>query len=85
MARAVSNPDDLAPDQLADAAIDLLVRAVEHEVGGPIDAAGLRVTYAPPSPTVTEEQLAVAKAREATCLQKRFAGFDDTHSSIVAA
>jgi prophage regulatory protein len=45
--RAVADPNALKPEQLAEVAVDLLVRAVQHEVGEPIDPAGLRVTYAP--------------------------------------
>ena len=85
VARAVANPDDLAPDQLADAAVDLLTRAVGHELGEPIDPAGLHITYAPPSPEVTEEQFADAEAREAALLQQRFAGLDATRSTIMVA
>ncbi len=82
---AVSRPEDLAPEQLAETAVDLLTRAVEHEVGEPIDPRGLRVTYAPPSPTVTDDELADAEASEAALLQRRFAGLDATRSAIVAA
>ena len=82
---AVTRPEDLAPEQLAEAAIDLLTRAVEHEVGEPIDPRGLRVTYAHPSPEVTEEQLAGAEAREVDLLHQRFAGLDITRSTIMAA
>ena len=85
LSRAVQRPDDLAPEQLAEAAVDLLTRAVEHEVGEPIDPRGLRVTYAPPSPEVTEEQLAGAEAREVDLLHQRFAGLDITRSTIMAA
>ena len=77
--------DDLAPEHLAEAAVDLLTRAVEHELGEPIDPRGLRVTYAPPSPEVTEEQLAGAEAREVDLLHQRFAGLDITRSTIMAA
>jgi hypothetical protein len=82
---AATKPDDLKPEQLADAAVDLLTRAVEHELGQPIDPRGLRVSYAPLSPEVTEEQLADAEASEAALLQQRFAGLDATRSTIVAA
>ena len=85
VAKAKANPDDLAPEQLAETAVDLLTRAVEHEIGEPIDPRGLRVTYAPPSPEVSEAQLADAEAREAAFFQQRFAGFDATRSTIVAA
>ena len=40
---AVTDPSKLAPEQLGDAAIDLLARALEHEIGRPIDPAGIRV------------------------------------------
>ena len=82
---AVTRPEDLKPDQFADAAVDLLVRAVQHEVGQPIDPRDLAVTYAPSSPEVTEDQLANAEAREAALLQQRFAGFDMMRSAIMAA
>ena len=85
LSRAVQRPDDLAPEHLAEAAVDLLTRAVEHELGEPIDPRGLRVTYAPPSPEVTEEQLAGAEAREVDLLHQRFAGLDITRSTIMAA
>jgi predicted DNA-binding transcriptional regulator AlpA len=82
---AVTRPEDLSPEQVEDAAVDLLVRVAEYEVGESIDPRGLRVTYAPPSPEVTEEQFANAEAREAALLQQRFAGLDATRSTIVAA
>ena len=40
---AVTKPEDLKPDQLGDAAVDLLTRALEHELGEPVDPAGIRV------------------------------------------
>jgi hypothetical protein len=85
VAKAKPNPYDLVPEQFANAAVDFLVLADEHEVGESIDSRGLRVTYAPPSPEVTEEQFADAEAREAALLQQRFAGFDATRSTIMAA
>jgi hypothetical protein len=66
--KAVANPDDLAPDQLADAAADLLTRTVEDEFGHPIDPRGLRVAYAPPPPEMTEEQLADLESKGAALL-----------------
>ena len=82
---AVTKPEDLKPDQLGDAAVDLLTRALEHEIGAPVDPAGIRITYGLPSPPVSEEQFAEAEAKEAAIFQRRFEGFDATRSSVMAA
>ena len=84
-AHAVVNPDDLAPDQLADAAVDLLTRAVEHELGQTIDPRGLRVSYGPPSSPVTVEAFAEAEAAELTLWQHRFAEFELARAYVMAA
>ena len=82
---AATDPSKLAPDQLAEAAIDLLTRAVEHEIGQPIDPAGLRITYGPPSEPITKEQFAEAEAKEAAFYQHRFADYGVAQSLWVHA
>ena len=82
---AATDPLKLAPEKLGDAALDLLTRALEHEIGGPVDPAGIRVTYGPPSPTISEEQLATAEAQEAAIWQLRFADFGAARSFVMAA
>lgn len=80
---AVSRPEDLKPDELADATVDLLARAIEHELGEPVDLRGIRISYGPPS--VSEEELAEAEARETVLLRERFLGFSAAQSAIMAA
>ena len=55
---AVNRPEELKPDQLEDAAIELVTRAIENELGEPIDPAGLHISYGRPSkPIETLESL----------------------------
>lgn len=83
---AVTRPEDLDPEQLAEAAVDLLTRVVEHEIGEPIDPRGLRVTYTAPSPVVaTEQQFLEAEAEEAAFWHQRFSGLDALQSYVAAA
>ena len=85
LANAVANPDDLAPEALAEAAVDMVLRAIEHEIGEPADAAGLRITYGRPTEPIPEAELANAEAEEASLLRARFADFDVARSCAVAA
>ena len=82
---AVARPEDLRPDQLSEAAVDLLIRAIEHDTGEPVDPAGLRISYGRPSKPIPEAEFAKAEAKEAAFLQQRFAGFDAARSCVMAA
>ena len=84
-ARAVASPDDLSPEQVEDAALALVMRAIENETGEPVDPAGLRITYARPSVSIPEEEFAKAEAEEADLLQHRFEGFDAARSCVMTA
>ena len=82
---AITRPEDLKPDQLADATVALLARSIEHELGEAVDPRGIRITYGPVSPPVSEEALAKAEAREAVILKQRFSQFSPAQSVIMAA
>ena len=82
---AISRPEDLKPDQLAEATIELLARSIEHELGEAVDPRGIRVTYGPVPQPVCEEALAKAEAREAVMLRERFSEFSAAQSVIMAA
>ena len=82
---AISRPEDLKPDELAEATVELLARSIEHELGEAVDPRGIRVTYGPVPPTVSEEALAKAEAREAMMLRERFSEFSAAQSVIMAA
>jgi len=65
--------------------VDLLVRALEHEIGEAIDPRGLHILYGAPSPEVTEEQLAEAVSRAALLTEARYAHFSLGRAVIMAA
>ena len=60
IARAVSHPEDLSPEQLEDEAVALVVKAMEKWVGEPVDARdlGIQVTR-----RITAERFAAAEKR----------------------
>ena len=82
---AISRPEDLKPDQLAEATLELLTRSIEHELGVAVDPRGIHITYGPVPPPVSEEALAKAEAREAMMLRERFSEFSAAQSVIMAA
>ena len=82
---AISRPEELKPEQRADAALDLLSRAIEDELGEPVDPLGIRITYGPVPQPVSEDMLAKAEAREAIILQERFSEFSAAQSVVMAA
>lgn len=61
------------------------MRAIENEIGEPIDPSGIRVAYGPPSSAITLEALAKAEAVELSQLQQRFAGFCSARAYIMTA
>ena len=77
--------NSLSPDELGDAAIDLLMRAIENEIGEPVDAAGIRITYGPPQQVISEADFAMAEAAEAAMFKERFSGFDTPRACVMAA
>ena len=82
---AISRPEDLEPDQLAEATVALLARSIEHEIGEAVDPRGIRISYGAVPPPVSEEALAKAEAREAMILRERFSEFSPAQSVIMAA
>ena len=84
---ARTNADDLSPDQLGDAAIELLTRAIEHDIGEPVDPGSIRVTYTsgPPSPQVTMEQLQSAEAKALEFYRQLFADYAYARAYVMAA
>ena len=84
-AKAVTNPEDLSPDQLGDAAVDLLTRAIEHEIGEPVDPKGIQITYGPPPEMITLDQLKSAEARQLAMLWRQLADFPSGRAYVMAA
>ena len=86
-AYARTNVDDLEPDQLGDAAIKLLTRAIEHNIGEPVDPGSIQVTFTsgPPSPQVTMEQLQSAESEALEYYCQLFADYADARAGIMAA
>ena len=84
-ALAVSDPERLAPDQLGDAAVDLLTRAIEHEIGQQIDPRGICVTFGQPSEAVTLEQLQSAEAEALAIYRRQFADYEIARAWVMAA
>ena len=82
---AISRPEDLTPDKLAEATVELLCRAIENELGEAIDPRGIRITYGPVPQPISEDELAKAETREAVMLRERFSGFSAAQSVIMAA
>ena len=82
---AITRPEDLKPDQLAEATVALLARSIEHEIGEAVDPGGIRISYGAVPPPVSEEALAKAEAREVMILRERFSEFSPAQSVIMAA
>lgn len=82
---AVTAPENLTPEQVEEAAVDLMLRAIEHQIGEAADPAGLQISYGPPPMPVPEAEFGKATAQEAAMLRARFADFDTTRSFVLAA
>ncbi len=82
---AVTRPEDLTPEQLEEAAVDLVIRAVENSIGEPVDPAGLHISYGKPPTPIPEDEFGKAVAQEATMFRARFADFEIARSYIMAA
>ena len=79
---AVTNPEDLLPEQLESEAVGLVVKAIEKRVGKPIDADGLGIQV---TRKITADEYEDAERRVFANYSERFANFDRQRAFVMAA
>ena len=79
---AVTNPDDLGPEELSQKAIEMAALAISKHIGRAVDPERVVLSY---RPAMSEQEDVLVLQRTILILASRFADFEEARSCIVAA